>query len=92
VPVAAAAIFVVALTTSHHAAARGFIGFGFGLLGFVGPIYPPPLPVAYPPPVVYAPPPMACPPSAVVWVPPLPPVRHSVSRCAIIALAGATAR
>src|SRR5437763_8822603 len=76
----AAAIFATALTPSHRAAARVFIGFGFGFPGFVGPpLYapPPPLPplVVYRPPVVYQPPPVY-PPAPAVYEPPPPPVKH----------------
>ena len=59
----AAAIFVIALTTSYNAEARVIIGFGFGFPGFVGP-------------PIYAPPPVVRPPAPVVYVPPPPPVKH----------------
>jgi hypothetical protein len=75
----AAAIFAAILTASRGAEARVFIGFGFGVPGFVGPpIYAPPPPpplVVYRPPVVYAPPPVIRPAPA-VYVPPPPPVKH----------------
>ena len=73
----AAAIFATALTPSHRAEARVFIGFGFGFPGFVGPpIYAPPPPlVAYQPAVAYPPPPVIRP-APVVYVPPPPPIKH----------------
>src|SRR5437588_5170115 len=75
----AAAIFATALTPSHRAEARVFIGFGFGFPGFIGPpIYAPPPPlVVYRPSVVYAPPPPPVyRPAPVVYEPPPPPVKH----------------
>jgi hypothetical protein len=62
---AGAGVMLAAGLSASPAAARVFVGFGFGV-----PFYPPPYYYAYPPPVVYAPPPVVYTPPPVVYAPP----------------------